>query len=101
MHELLRDIDPDHYRKVRLHIVRLELEQLRRERLAWGNVDTGSPISLGISRFDGLTARNPQEPRLPYKEGAAEGVGGPFAGPPSRFWQRSLSRQQASGTGAP
>ena len=39
MQELLLRLDPDFYREARLHIARVELEQLRRERSAFADIE--------------------------------------------------------------
>jgi DNA replication initiation complex subunit (GINS family) len=47
MQQLLQQLDPDFYRETRLHIARVELEQLRRERSAFADIERRSKISLG------------------------------------------------------
>jgi hypothetical protein len=59
MQELLQKLDPDFYREARLHIARVELEQLRRERSAFADIERRVKIPLGKSRSPvALTARN-------------------------------------------
>jgi hypothetical protein len=59
MPELLQELDPDFYRETRLHIARVELEQLRQDGSAFAEIERRSKIPLGISRLgDVMTARN-------------------------------------------
>ncbi len=59
MEELLQELDPDFYREARLHIARVELEQLRRERGAFADIERRAKIPLAKSRYaDPIRARN-------------------------------------------
>jgi DNA replication initiation complex subunit (GINS family) len=59
MQQLLQQLDPDFYRETRLHIARVELEQLRQDRSAFADIERRSKIPLGIFRLgDVMTARN-------------------------------------------
>ena len=59
MEELLQELDPDFYREARRHIARIQLEQIRRERSAFTDIERRSKIPLGASRSgDAMTARN-------------------------------------------
>jgi len=59
MRELLQELDPDFYREARLHIARVELKQLRRERSAFADIERRANISLVKSRSpDAIAARN-------------------------------------------
>jgi hypothetical protein len=50
MHDLLQELDPDFYREARLHLARIELEQLRRERAELADIERRCKIPLGSSR---------------------------------------------------
>jgi DNA replication initiation complex subunit (GINS family) len=59
MRELLQELDPDFYREARLHIARVELKQLRRERSAFADIERTAKIPLVKSRSpDAITASN-------------------------------------------
>ena len=59
MQDLLQELDPDFYRATRLHIARVELEQLRQDRSAFADIERRSKIPLGSScSADALTARD-------------------------------------------
>jgi hypothetical protein len=59
MQELLEQLDPDHYREVRLHMVRAAIEQLLRERAALAEIERRCKIPLGSScPADAMTPRN-------------------------------------------
>jgi hypothetical protein len=59
MQKLLLELDPDFYRETRLHIARVELEQLRQDHSAFADIERRSKIPLGISRLgEAMTARN-------------------------------------------
>ena len=51
MQDLLQQVDPDFYRSVRLLIVRAELEQLRRARSIFSDVEKRCKIPLGMARL--------------------------------------------------
>jgi hypothetical protein len=59
MQKLLQELDPDFYRATRLHIARVELEQLRQNRSVFADIERRSKIPLGMSRLGNvMTARN-------------------------------------------
>jgi hypothetical protein len=59
MQKHLQELDPGFYRETRLHIARVELEQLRQDRSAPADIERRSKVPLGISRSgDAMTARN-------------------------------------------
>ena len=64
MQKLLQELDPDFYREARLHIARLELEQLRRERSAFADIERRAKIPL--SRYSG--AQSIKDARSVVKE---------------------------------
>jgi DNA replication initiation complex subunit (GINS family) len=64
MQELLQELDPDFYREARLHIARVELKQLRRERSAVADIERRAKIPL--SRYSG--AQSIIDPRRVVKE---------------------------------
>lgn len=60
MGELLQELEPDFYREARLHLARIELEQLRRERAALADIEKRAKMPLGTScAADAIAARNP------------------------------------------